>query len=315
MGKKKSLLKTSLFTVGLLEVVNRIIDSASIANTNTKTGGSYYHWKHGDIYYRTFGEKDYPPMLLIHDLTVWSSEYEWLKMAKVLSDTYRIYCVDLIGCGKSDKPGITYTNYFYVQMITDFVKEVIKTPTLVAATGLSGSFVLMANALDETLFTEIMLVSPESLTTLKKSPDEYSKLWLKLFEIPVIGRSVYYFLTNRSNTEYYLTEKCFLNSFHMEPSITRTYYNAAHARNGNGKYLLASLNSNYLYADISKALQKTTKRIVMAFGDGDPDAKSTLEQYLRLNPDIVVEYIEGAKHLPQLEDESYEEMLELIYHF
>lgn len=90
MGKKKSLLKTSLFTVGLLEVVNRIIDSASIANTNTKTGGSYYHWKHGDIYYRTFGEKDYPPMLLIHDLTVWSSEYEWLKMAKVLSDTYRI---------------------------------------------------------------------------------------------------------------------------------------------------------------------------------------------------------------------------------
>ena len=201
MGKKKSLLKTSLFTVGLLEVVNRIIDSASIANTNTKTGGSYYHWKHGDIYYRTFGEKDYPPMLLIHDLTVWSSEYEWLKMAKVLSDTYRIYCVDLIGCGKSDKPGITYTNYFYVQMITDFVKEVIKAPTLVAATGLSGSFVLMANALDETLFTEIMLVSPESLTTLKKSPDEYSKLWLKLFEIPVIGRSVYYFLTNRSNTE------------------------------------------------------------------------------------------------------------------
>ena len=111
---------------GLLEVVNRIIDSASIANTNTKTGGSYYHWKHGDIYYRTFGEKDYPPMLLIHDLTVWSSEYEWLKMGKVLSDTYRIYCVDLIGCGKSDKPGITYTNYFYVQMITDFVKEVIK---------------------------------------------------------------------------------------------------------------------------------------------------------------------------------------------
>ena len=200
-------------------------------------------------------------------------------------------------------------------MITDFVKEVIKAPTLVAATGLSGSFVLMANALDETLFTEIMLVSPESLTTLKKSPDEYSKLWLKLFEIPVIGRSVYYFLTNRSNTEYYLTEKCFLNSFHMEPSITRTYYNAAHARNGNGKYLFASLNSNYLYADISKALQKTTKRIVMAFGDGDPDAKSTLEQYLRLNPDIVVEYIEGAKHLPQLEDESYEEMLELMYHF
>mgnify|MGYP000343913806 CR=1 FL=1 len=103
-------------------MVNRIIDSASIANTNTKTGGSYYHWKHGDIYYRLL-ETNISVMLLIHDLTVWSSEYEWLKMAKVLSDTYRIYCVDLIGCGKSDKPGITYTNYFYVQMITDLSKN------------------------------------------------------------------------------------------------------------------------------------------------------------------------------------------------
>ena len=154
-------------------------------------------------------------MLLIHDLTVWSSEYEWLKMAKVLSDTYRIYCVDLIGCGKSDKPGITYTNYFYVQMITDFVKEVIKLRRWSLRPDF-GSFVLMANALDETLFTEIMLVSPDAYYP-EKSPDEYSKLWLKLFEIPVIGRSVYYFLTNRSNTEYYLTEKCFLNSFHMDP--------------------------------------------------------------------------------------------------
>ena len=37
-----------------------------------------------------------------------------------------------------------YTNYFYVQLLNDFTEKVIKRKTSVAATGLSGSFVIMA---------------------------------------------------------------------------------------------------------------------------------------------------------------------------
>ena len=315
MKKNKSLLKTSAIAIGILEVINRVIDSTSIANTSTRTGGKYYHWKHGDIYYRVFGEKGHQPLLLIHDLNVWSSDFEWLKMAKELSDEYRVYCVDLIGCGKSEKPGITYTNYFYVQMISDFVKEVIGQKTRVAATGLSASFVLMANAMNSDLFDDIMLVSPTSVSTLKKVPDDRSKLLIKLFDLPVIGRTLYYILTNRSNTEYYLTEKCFFNSFHMEPAITKAYYDAAHAGNGNGKYLLASLQSNYLYADISKALKSAQNRILIVVGEQNKGADELIRGYRDLNPNLIVEPIEGAKLLPHLESESFGEMLELMYHF
>lgn len=117
--------------MGHLKSLIKVIDSSSIVNTNTRTGGKYYHWKHGDIFYHVYGEKGNPPLLLIHDLTVGSSSYEWHHLARQLTDTYRIYTIDLVGCGKSDKPGITYTNYFYVQMITDFVTEVmVKEPML-----------------------------------------------------------------------------------------------------------------------------------------------------------------------------------------
>ena len=313
MRKKKSLLKTSAAAVGILHLINKVIDSNSIVNNTTRTNGKYYHWKHGDIFYRILGEKGQKPLLLIHDLHFASSSYEWLAMAKQLSDSYTVYCVDLLGCGKSDKPAVTYTNYFYVQMLTDFVTEVIKERTDVAATGLSGSFVLLANAMNHDLFDQIMLVSPTSIAQMKETPDDRSKVVLKLFELPVIGKTLYYMLSSRSNLEYYLTETCFFNSFHMEPSVIKSYYDAAHTGNGNGKYILASLKSNYLYADVTKVLKEAENRILIVNGTQNKDGEAIAKGYLNINPNLVVETISGAKLLPQLENQ--EEMAELLYHF
>lgn len=313
MKKNKSLLKTSAIAIGILHMINKVIDSNSIVNNTTRTNGKYYHWKHGDIFYRVFGEKGNRPLLLIHDLNFSSSSFEWMRMAKQLSDSYTVYCIDLLGCGKSDKPAITYTNYFYVQMLTDFVTEIIQEQTDVAATGLSGSFVLLANALNHELFDQIMLVSPPSIPQLKQTPDDRSRIVLRLFELPVIGKSLYYILASRSNLEYFLTETCFFNSFHMEPSVLKAYYDAAHTGNGNGKYVLASLKSNYLYADITKALKEAANRIVIVNGTQNKEHESIEKGYLNINPNLVIESISGAKLLPQLENE--EEMAELLYHF
>lgn len=313
MKKRKSLLKTSVFVLGALEIFNKVIDSSSIVNTNTRTDGKYYHWKHGDIFYHVYGEKGNPPLLLIHDLTVGSSSYEWHHLARQLTDTYRIYTIDLVGCGKSDKPGITYTNYFYVQMITDFVTEVIGQRTNVAATGLSNSFVLLANAINHDLFDEIMMVSPTDLTTLKKTPDDRSRFIVRAFELPIIGKALYYAFTSHMNTEYYLTETCFFDSFHMEPSVVKAYYDAAHAGNGNGKYLLASQFGNYLYADVSRALKAADNRIVLVIGTQNKKADTLIREYRAIQPHLVIEPISESKLLPQLENEG--EMLELLYTF
>lgn len=311
--KRKSLLKTFVLVLGALEVFNKMIDSSSIVNANTRTGGKYYHWKYGDIYYHVYGEKGNKPLLLIHDLTVDSSSYEWHQLAKKLTDTYRIYTIDLIGCGKSDKPGITYTNYFYVQMITDFVAEVIGQKTNVAATGLSNSFVLFANAMNHDLFDKIMMVSPTDLTTLKKTPDKHSHFIVRAFEFPIIGKALYYAFTSHMNTEYYLTETCFFDSFHMEPSVVKAYYDASHAGNGNGKYLLASQFGNYLYADVSRALRTADNRIVLVTGTQNKKADALIREYMALQPRLVIEPVDEAKLLPQLENEG--KMLELLYTF
>ena len=65
-------------------------------------------------------------------------------MMKKLEKTNTVYTIDLLGCGRSDKPNITYTNYLYVQLIDNFIKDVIKEKTDVVATGSSVSFTVMA---------------------------------------------------------------------------------------------------------------------------------------------------------------------------
>lgn len=300
MKNSKSLLKTTVAAIGVLHCINKLIDSNSNTNTTTKSTGKYYKWKHGDIFYKVEGHGE--PLLLIHDLTTFSSNYEWAQVSHQLSHEYTVYSIDLIGCGKSSKPGITYTNFFYVQMIRDFVKNVINAPTKVAATGLSGSFVLMANLMDSDLFKNIMLISPKSIEYLKETPDDHSKILMKLFELPVIGKTSYYIATSKTNTEYFLNKKLFHNHSNVKPGIKKAHYDASHTSNGNGKYLLASLEGKFLNADITNALRKVKKPVIVINGIHDETRQIISSSYKKINQNLVFEMISHSKSLPQLEN-------------
>lgn len=46
------------------------------------------------------------PILLIHDTDSGASGEEWAKVAKKLAKNNTVYTIDLLGCGRSDKPSI-----------------------------------------------------------------------------------------------------------------------------------------------------------------------------------------------------------------
>lgn len=298
-NKSKSFLKTTVTALGILHCINKVIDSVSITNSSVKTSGKYYHWKQGDIFYRIYGSGT--PLLLIHDLTAYSSHHEWDEIVDNLAKNHTVYVLDLIGCGKSDKPAVTYTNYLYVQLITDFIHDVICGETDVIATGLSASFVLMANHMNKDLFSAITFVNPKPISYLKEVPDERSKVLLKLFELPIIGKTLYYIVTSKNAVSDYLTEDCYYNPFSVKESVSKSYYDASHAANGNGKFLFASEKGKYLNADISNAL-KSAGMITIANGEHYANRAAVEHEYALLNPFLVFETVSGTKLLPQLED-------------
>lgn len=300
--------KKKLFTISLLaggtamaiHALNKVIAaSAIVKNILNSYDDDFFKWRYGNIYYTKQGTGS--PILLIHDLTPSSSAYEWSKMIDELSKTHTVYAIDLLGCGRSDKPSITYANYLYVQLITDFTKQVIKAPVDVIATGLSSSFVITACNQGSEYFKKIMLINPEDLAVLNQIPGKRSKLLKGLLEFPVIGTLLYHIITAKSNIELQFTEKWLYNPFHTNNFDVDAYYEGSHRGKGNGKYLLSSIVGNYAYMNIAHALKSIDNCIYILGGAGETGIQETIAMYTSLNTAVESVILPKAKHLPQLE--------------
>lgn len=290
----------SAISLGSMHALNCIISSSSLLKNILKPqAGRRYSWKMGELYYQKKGHGT--PLLLIHDLNPFSSGYEWNKIENELAKNHTVYTIDLLGCGRSEKPGMIYTNYLYVQLISDFIRDVIGEKTDVVVTGLSSSFVIMTAHQDDSLIDRIVMINPTSLKKLDQTPTERSKILISMMCIPIISTSIYHIRTCKQNVEYLMTEKYFYNPFLVEQKCVDSYYEAAHRKMGGGKYLLASLDGFYLNTDIRKALGTIRNDITILYGEKLGNEKEIAESYQKINPTISVAPIFETKLLPHLE--------------
>ena len=187
-NKHKIITFAALMTVATIVIhfINRTIAAAAqLKQLLGITHSKYFEWRFGNIYYTKKG--DGKPILLIHDTLPGASGYEWSEIEEKLAEDHTVYTVDLLGCGRSDKPGITYTNFVYVQMICDFIRKIIGQKTDIIASGFSSSFVIMACHNEKELFNKIMLVNPPSPDFLRQMPTRRDHLLKLALEIPVFG--------------------------------------------------------------------------------------------------------------------------------
>ena len=200
---------------GIIHVANRCIAASSqIKNLLPATENQYYDWRFGKVFYTKRGSGS--PILLIHDTITGSSGYEWSLTADRLAEEHTVYTIDLLGCGRSDKPGITYTNFLFVQLLCDFTKNVIKEKTDVIACGFSCSFITMACRYDNTCFNKIIFVNPPSINSLKQYPSEKNKLFKYLIEFPVFGTLIYHMIVSRETISNLFIDNLYFNPFHVD---------------------------------------------------------------------------------------------------
>lgn len=301
--KKTFALLTSLAGASsvAIHLINRTIYlSATADNILDKTEGNFYNWKFGDIFYTKEGEGS--PLLLIHDLSSCGSGYEWHKVVKSLSKTHTVYTLDLLGCGRSDKPDITYTNFLYVQLLNDFITNVIKDKTSVITTGISGTFALGVCHNKSELIEKIIMINPPSINSISKSPNNSTKLLTKLIKCPLVGTLLYNMLNKEKdiNTLFETTYYSDINK--IDPKSKKIYYEAAHIGNSNSKYLFASLIGNFLTANISLYLNDLNTSIHIINGEDLLEQSDISAKYISILPSIENIIINKTKHLPQLEN-------------
>lgn len=305
MNKCKHRLSTLgiLFTVatGIIHMINKmIIASSSLKNAVSSPEPRNYSWRFGNISYTRQGTGK--PLLLIHDLQSGLSSYEWNKVRNSLSKNHEVYTLDLLGCGRSDKPRITYTNFLYVQLICDFIKTVIKKETDVIASGYSSSFLTMACRNEGKLFHKIFFVNPPDFKELNKIPSKNSAIQKLLLEIPIIGTMIYNIFMSRPNIDHSLSENLFFNPFRIDPDFLDLYYENAHQDDCGGKYLYASRIGNYTNINISNCIRETNHSIYIIEGNYEKEGKDIVREYAAYNPAIETVFIKHAKHFPHIEN-------------
>lgn len=288
---------------GTIYIMNRIIYYLStIDNLLGNTEGNYYEWRFGKIFYKKQGEGK--PILLIHDLNAHSSGYEWKKVTSALAEYNTVYTIDLLGCGRSDKPNITYTNFLYVQMINDFIKHIICDKVDVIATGESASFVVMACNTGEDTINRIAMVNPSSLYELAKIPTKRTKTLKFLINIPILGTLLYNILQSQKSLDEVFTFQYFYDDTKIDNTIVKTYYEAAHTDKIKSKFLFASIKGRFTRANISSCIGNITNSIYIISGKENSQYEETAEQYKHFVPAIETISIPDTKYLPQLERPS-----------
>lgn len=296
--------KTILFLAALagatIHILNRFEYSLSTSKNLLATSDNrYYEWRFGKIRYRKKGQGT--PLLLLHDLTVGSSSYEYSKIIDKLSQNHEVYCIDFLGYGLSDKPDITFTNYLYVQLISDFIKNVIGKKTDVVAAGDAFPVAVMVCHNDSNTIRKLVAINPQSLFQLNQIPSKQTRVLKFLMDTPVLGTFIYNLHTNKTAIGKIFEEEYFYNPYNIEEKDILSYVEAAHMSDYHSKHAYASYIGKYTNANIIHAIKEINNSIYMIAGENKPENHTIMDNYTYYNNAIEVSYISETKQLPHLE--------------
>lgn len=310
--KLKTIAVLTTITTTSLHIINKIQYSfCTNKNLLSEEKALFYEWRFGKVKYTKKGNGN--PILLLHGLNVGSSDYEYYKIADELSQTHEVYSLDLLGYGMSDKPNMTYTNFLYVQLIVDFIKNIIGKRTSIIASGDSCSIAAMITHNEPQLISKLVFINPQSLYNCNEIPSKQTKLLKLLIETPILGTFIFNLLTSKQHFENTFENDYFANVSKIEENDILTYLEASHRGGYNSKYSFASHTALYMNTNIVHAIKEINNSIFIIAGANKLETSTIVDNYIYYNNAIETAYIPNTKQLPHLE--APEKVMEQINTF
>jgi pimeloyl-ACP methyl ester carboxylesterase len=260
-----------------------------------------YPWKHGQIFYRHAGAEDSPPLLFVHGIGAGARSFMWRRNFLPLSNDFRTYAVDLLGFGYSDKPAnAPYSSDLYVELIRDFIREVVGRPALVVAHTLSAAFTVRVADEQPELINSLVLVSPTGADHLSARPGMTGAAFYGLLHSPVLGTSFYNAVTSERGVRDYARDQLFYERRFASPRVVAHYYAVSHLPGA--QHAATAFLSGYLNTDIREPFARLRQPVTLAWGK--QDTTNPIEQaglLLGINPRARLEVFDRCRMMPQEE--------------
>lgn len=240
------------------------------------------------VYYETGGAGT--PVVLVHGIGGGNSGFQWRLNTAALSKEHRLYVLDLPGFGRSPAEAKPYTSDLYTNAVRDFLAQVVKEPSAVVASSLSGAYTVNVAATTPNLVTKMLLVSPTGLERLIAPRNE--GFYSALTRTP-LGGVLSTFLRGETGVNFFLLEQVYLDRGRVTPDVTKVYVD--NLASANKEFPVFSFISQLLNANVSDTWPKTTNvpaRIVWGSDDVNTPA-SGAAAFVRLRPDVKVDVLAG----------------------
>lgn len=289
-------------TLGALAFMNKLaVSQAGELNTLFIGEERRYPWKYGDIFYQVKGPREGQPLVLIHSFAPGASSYEWRNNVDTLAEQFRVYVFDLLGAGLSDRPSIDYTPEIYIDLIGDFLKEVINKPALVVVHGLTSAYAVVCAYRRPQLFAKLLLVSPPAALLAEPRPDIYYTAMKSVLKMPIVGEFFYNLLTSHSAIQSYFERRGYHNAGLITDQLVEYVFSSAHQENSH--YPAITLYSKELLIDIREPLAHLQIPVLAVWGrEEEQTAHESSDSYKQINPKIETRILDRCRQ--QLQDEQ-----------
>lgn len=272
-----------------------------------------WDWRGHQIQYTVMGVGQ--PLLLIHGFGACIGH--WRKNIPVLAEKgYRVFALDLLGFGNSDKPPLNYTVELWQQQIRDFWEAHIQKPTVFVGNSIGGLLTLMVMTEYPQITTGGVLINCAG--GLNHRPDELYFLlrlimgtFTKLVSSPVTGKFIFDRIRQKNrirNTLYqvYRDKKAVTDEL-----VDMLYQPSCHPT---AQQVFASVLTAPAGPKPTDLLPKIQHPLLVLWGDKDPwtPIKGAKIYQERASLDLDMEFypIPNAGHCPH--DERPEMVNELI---
>ena len=187
-----------------------------------------YGWRGGELAYTVAGEAGAPPVLLVHGIYAGASSFEFRKNFSALSRDFRVYALDLLGSGASEKPQRAYTPEDVAAQVEDFARDVVGGRAHLVASSLSAALVVPAAVRSPRLFRKLVLICPTGFGSLDRPSGRLGDVIYGLFRTPILGSSLYNAIVSRSGIRYYLGRFAYHDRGLVTENLVGAYYRTGH---------------------------------------------------------------------------------------
>ena len=296
-----------------LAAVNASIRRNANEPDDSALGGQahFFDWRHGRVFYKSSGQEHQgPPLVFIHGVGAGASSFMWRKNFDPLSEDFRVYALDLLGFGLSEKPATApYSADLYVDLISDFIREVAGSPANVVGSSIGAAYAIRVADEHPELINSLVLNAPTGADKLNSRPGMAGAAFYGLLQSPVLGTSFYNVMASERSIRDYARKHLFYDHRRVTDRLVTNFYATSHQQGA--QHAIAAFLSGYLNIDTRAAFARLKQKVILVWGK--QDTTTPMEQglgLLQLNPRARFEVFDYCRMMP--EQEHPEKFNELV---